>query len=258
VQNCPADPVTLAVSSVYFAWQFTPTGSAWSLALICLLAALWALYAARLELVLVTTARRRFVRGWYDAEDILSRLSTRLETERNRQDIFRVLSIEIDATFELEQAHCIVASRLPDDSLRGYQLLAADGTTLLAELAIADDFIEACQGRTEPVSLAEFSPAIQRRFATLGHARPEAALGNLETAALTEDHVAERHLHVVEHDFRVAVRRIIIAEDRQHAYHVDAGRICFDENLGLLPVLVAFGISLAHDDQDLAARVTHP
>jgi signal transduction histidine kinase len=168
--------VTLAVSSVYFAWQFTPTGNAWSLALICLIAALWALYAARLELVLVTTARRRFVRGWYDAEDILSRLSTRLETERNRQDIFRVLSIEIDATFELEQAHCIVASRLPDDSLRGYQLLAADGTTLLAELAIADDFIEACQGRTEPVSLAEFSPAIQRRFATLGHARPEAAL----------------------------------------------------------------------------------
>lgn len=168
--------VTLAVSTVYFAWQFTPTGSAWSLALVCLLTGLWALYASRLELFLVTTARRRFVRGWYDPEDILNRLSARLETERNRQDIFRVLCTEIDATFELEQAHCVVASRLPDDTLRGYQLLAADGSTLLAELAIADDFVEACQGRTEPVPLSAFSPAIQRRFAALGHNRPEAAL----------------------------------------------------------------------------------
>lgn len=168
--------VTLAVSSIYFAWQFTPNGSAWSLALICLLVAFWALYAARLELILVTTARRRFVRGWYDPEDILNRLSTRLETERNRQDIFRVLSAEIDATFELEQAHCVVAARLPDDSLRGYQLLSADGSTLLAELAIADDFIEACQSYTEPAPLAAFSPAIQRRFAALGHSKPEAAL----------------------------------------------------------------------------------
>ncbi len=166
----------LATSSVFFTWQFAPRGSGWTLALICLLTALWALYAARLELVLVTTARRRFVRGWYDAEEILNRLSTRLETERNRQDIFRVLCTEIDTTFELEQAHCVVAARLPDDSLRGYQLLAADGQTLVAELAVADEFIEACQGRTEPVPLADFSPAIQRRFAVLGHARPEAAL----------------------------------------------------------------------------------
>ena len=166
----------LAVTSIYFAYQLSYVSNALGLLLICLLAAFWTLFAARLELLLVTTARRRFVRGWYDPEDIFNRLSARLETERNRQDIFRMLLTEIDATFELEQAHCVVASRLPDDSLRGYQLLAADGSTLLAELAIADEFIEACQGRAEPASLSEFSPAIQRRFATLGHNNPEGSL----------------------------------------------------------------------------------
>ena len=47
---------------------------------------------------------------------------------------------------------------------------------------------------------------------------PEAALRDLEAAALAEQHVRRRHAHVLEHDLGVPVRRIVVAEHRQHAH----------------------------------------
>ena len=47
--------------------------------------------------------------------------------------------------------------------------------------------------------------------------RPEPALRDLEAAALAEQHVRRRHAHVLERDLRMAVRRVVVAEDRQHA-----------------------------------------
>jgi hypothetical protein len=69
--------------------------------------------------------------------------------------------------------------------------------------------------------------ALQRAAAhqlqcTFGHAdqahavvdapRAEAALRDLEAAPFAEQQVAGRHAHVVERDFGVAVRRMVVAE----------------------------------------------
>lgn len=84
----------------------------------------------------------------------------------------------------------------------------------------------------------------------------EAALDDFEAAAFAEDHVGEGHADVVEGDVAVAVGRIVIAVDRKHAVHGDAGGVCFDQDDGLLLVGVAVGwVGLAHYQVDLAAGV---
>ncbi len=86
-------------------------------------------------------------------------------------------------------------------------------------------------------------------------ARAQAPLRNLKAATLAQDHVLDRDFHVLELDFAMAVRRVVIAEHRQHAQDLDARRIGIDEDLRLGAVAAAFGIGLAHHDHDLAARV---
>ena len=61
--------------------------------------------------------------------------------------------------------------------------------------------------------------------AVVDAAGPEPALRDLEAAALAEQHVGNRHAHVLELDFGVAVRRIVIAEHRERAQHLHARRI---------------------------------
>ena len=53
----------------------------------------------------------------------------------------------------------------------------------------------------------------------------------------------------------MAMRRIVITEDWQVADDVHARRIHRDDDLRLLLVLLRAGISLAHHDRDLAARI---
>ena len=78
-----------------------------------------------------------------------------------------------------------------------------------------------------------------RAHAVMDAARPEAALRDLEAAALAEQQVLDRHLHVLEYDLGMTVRRVVIAEHRQHALDLDAGHVALDQDLRLLAVAVA-------------------
>jgi signal transduction histidine kinase len=175
---------SLIVTSLYLAFQLSFSSPASSLILICLFGVAWAFGAAPLELLLVTTARRKFVHGWYDAEDILNRLSGALEQEKNRRDIFRQLIEELDNTFELERAHYVVAVRGDEDELRRYELIACQGSgqpsvassAVIEALAVDDPFVEECRNRGSLAGLDEFAPAEQRRFRALGHLHPELCL----------------------------------------------------------------------------------
>ncbi len=86
-------------------------------------------------------------------------------------------------------------------------------------------------------------------------ARAEAALGDLEAAAFAEQDVGRRHAHVGELHFGMAVGRVVVAEHRQVAQHLDAGRVHRHQDHRLLRMLGRFGVGLAHEDHDLAARV---
>ena len=84
---------------------------------------------------------------------------------------------------------------------------------------------------------------LQRHFghadgahAVVDAARAQAALRDLEAAAFAEQQVLDRHAHVLEQHLGVAVRRVVVAEHRQHAHDLDAGRVERNEDLRLLLV----------------------
>ncbi|MGB4247486.1 MAG: ATP-binding protein [Pseudohongiellaceae bacterium] len=166
----------LVVTTLVLAFEISLISRPWSVLFICAVGVFWAFVAGKLELLLVTTARRRFVRNWYDAEGILNRLAGKLELEKNRRDIFRKLVEELDETFELERVHSIVAVRGDDDRLQRYELLDGEARQKPRELPVDDEFIEECKSRSEPTELAAFSTGVQQRFAALGHAYAEKCL----------------------------------------------------------------------------------
>ena len=87
-------------------------------------------------------------------------------------------------------------------------------------------------------------------------ARPEASLRDFEAAALAKQHVLLGHAHIGEAQLAMAVRRVEVAEHRQHALLFDAGRIHWHQDHGLLLVRVrVVRVRLPHQDQDLAALV---
>ena len=106
---------------------------------------------------------------------------------------------------------------------------------------------------------------IQRLFGSTQHAhavvdaaRPKATLGDLEATAQARNHIAGRHAHIVEMHLAVAVWRVIVAEDRQHAFDLDAGRVQRHQHHRVLAVAAQALVGReAHEDADLAAWVAH-
>ena len=84
---------------------------------------------------------------------------------------------------------------------------------------------------------------------------PEPALRDLEAPAAAEDHVVERHAHVLEHDLAMAVGRVEVAEHRQHALDAHAGRVQRHQHQRVLLVAVGLRIGAAHEERERAARV---
>ncbi len=82
--------------------------------------------------------------------------------------------------------------------------------------------------------------------------RPEAALGNFKAATFTQQHIADRHAYIVVFDFRMTVRRMVIAEYRQRTDDLHARSIQRYENHGLLLVTLRFRIRLAHNNRNFA------
>jgi hypothetical protein len=144
---------------------------------------------------------------------------------------------------EAQQArHLDVDARL-GDALLPHRLLADALAEGHARLQALDHLLQRHLGRADGA------------HAVVDAARPEAPLGDLEAAALAEQHVAGRHAHVLEHHLGVAVRRVVEAEHRQHAHDLHARRVERHQDLRLLRMTGRLGVGLAHDDGDLAARV---
>lgn len=166
----------LIVVTLFLAFELSLVQPVAGAVAICLTGLVWAFCAHRLEVFLVTTARRKFVRSWYDTDSIMDRLAGTLELETSRRDIFRKLLKELDATFELERAHAVVAVRDEEEHAREYEVLDTDFLGALAVLPLDDELIEHCRSLRAPEALDRFPPSVQQRLAALGHEDPAKCL----------------------------------------------------------------------------------
>ncbi len=83
----------------------------------------------------------------------------------------------------------------------------------------------------------------------------EPPLGDLEAAALAQDHVVVGHPHVFKQHFSVAMGSIVVAEYRQRPDNLHPGGIGGHQHHRVLLVARAFGVGQAHEDHHLATRV---
>src|SRR3546814_9488763 len=84
--------------------------------------------------------------------------------------------------------------------------------------------------------------------AVMDASRSEAALGDLEAAALTEQQVLLGHADVLELDLAVAVRGVVEAHHVQHAQVLDARGVDGHDDHRLLAIGRRRRVGIAHQD----------
>ena len=81
-----------------------------------------ALLGKELQNFLLTTAKRKFIRGWYSSDEVLEKLSRRITMEKNREALFNEVKQVLDEVFELEEQLAVVAVRDENNQLINYRL----------------------------------------------------------------------------------------------------------------------------------------
>ncbi|MDX1490883.1 MAG: ATP-binding protein [Pseudohongiellaceae bacterium] len=128
----------------------------------------WAFLATPLEVLLITTARRKFVNNWYDAELMLDRFANSIDSESNRKEIFRKLAQEIDSTFELERTHFVCLLRDAADNPASYELFGAQTIMPIAHMPLENALVLACANSRKPMYLLATPEAAQRQLQEVG------------------------------------------------------------------------------------------
>ena len=87
----------------------------------------WAILATPFQNLLLTSARRKFIRNWYEAEDVISEIAEKLTVDSDRKSIFTILSEVLDDVFQLENSRVIIAARDDDEKISHYEDLGMGG-----------------------------------------------------------------------------------------------------------------------------------
>lgn len=125
-------------------------------------ALLAALAAAPLQKFLLTTAKRRFIKGWYEPDEVFLRLGDQMMRETNREAIFRKTLQTLDEVFELEEAVSVVAVRDLRNQLSGYKVIEQ-----LRPLASDDPLILACREQHGIIGLSQLDTGARRQLLEL-------------------------------------------------------------------------------------------
>jgi signal transduction histidine kinase/predicted DNA-binding protein YlxM (UPF0122 family) len=86
-----------------------------------LLLSFWAVIALPFQQFLLTSARRKFIRSWYEPDDVISEIAGQLTVEKDRESIFTILLKVLDDVFQLEKHMLIIAVRNNDESVTHYE-----------------------------------------------------------------------------------------------------------------------------------------
>lgn len=128
---------------------------------ITLTAAVAALSASSLQQFLLTTAKRKFIKGWYEPEEVIKRLSAQITQETSRESIFRKTLRTLDEVFELEDTLSIVAMR-DQSRLVGYRIQEQ-----LKRLSGNDPLLSACKDQHAVVQMDELAEPARNQLQEL-------------------------------------------------------------------------------------------
>jgi signal transduction histidine kinase len=118
-----------------------------------------ALAAHPLQRLLLTTAKRKFVRGWYSTEEVINRLAGRITMEKNREAIFKEVARVMDEVFELEDIMTIVAVRDENELFSYYKIVGK-----FQRIKTDDPLIETMQQHSACLRMEDAPAQVLRRL----------------------------------------------------------------------------------------------
>jgi signal transduction histidine kinase len=158
-----ASVVVLLLLAVAVVQQLAAVSHTLHVAAMAALVVCAALCAHPLQLFLLTTAKRKFVRGWYSTEAVFQTLSGRITQEKDRQAIFREVLAVLDDVFELEDTLSVVAVR---DELEKFSFYAIAGK--FQKIDAADPLIAGLSKATHCLPLEAVPADVRKRLVELG------------------------------------------------------------------------------------------
>lgn len=151
----------------YYAKEY---GSAETLGIVMALGIFWSFAAYPFEEWLITTARRAFVKGWYNQESLFNELSKKLSGETDRLTLFRTIEKIMDDHINFEQIGSLVAVRDGEGNLTEYILhyTKEDNQVRTQTFQLSDPVIMTFNQSTEIQSLLELDIITKSQFKSLG------------------------------------------------------------------------------------------
>lgn len=120
----------------------------------------FAIFGGKLQEILITTANRTFVKGWYDPEQVINRFLKLLGPVYSIQEGFSVVAETLDDTLELRYSHAFVIEEAAHTDATHYQCTSINNCTIPGNTT----FIQSLE-RTENSFIG---PEIMSEFDCLG------------------------------------------------------------------------------------------
>jgi signal transduction histidine kinase len=157
--------IAVSIGTVY---ELTASLAMWQLVAVIIMGMLWGLAAGPAHNFLLTTARRKFVRSWYEPEDVLASLSARITAEKNRLAIFRTVDKVLDEVFQIEKSRLVLAMRGEDNKLSHYVISDSKARFSPVGQQGLETLIEQCQGSAKPRYLEDCDEPCRLYLRSLG------------------------------------------------------------------------------------------
>lgn len=116
----------LVIISIGGTYYYTHENPMLSLIILLSLSLFWAYAAFPLQKSLITTAKRAFIKGYYDTNKLLIKITELISELNQREEIFKTIEEELFTEIELEKTALILADQGHDGKLRQYVYLESE------------------------------------------------------------------------------------------------------------------------------------
>lgn len=162
----------IVISSALLVYQLSITNISMGTILLPLLCLFWSLYAEPFKRLLTSSVRRKFVRGWYDANEVISKISEQLTTEKDINTIIQEVRNLLDSVFEVEILQAFIANKENQSYYLQSNVFIAEMDILDHRPNIAitsDDIIREIVSFSQPTMILSCSTELQKLCRQLGH-----------------------------------------------------------------------------------------
>lgn len=129
----------------------------------------WALAAIPCQQFLLTSARRKFIRNWYEPDDVISEISEQLTVEKDRDFIFTSLFRVLDEVFQLEKSSLIIAVRNNDEEISHYEEISHTANFGDKQILENSELVQNYQQHKLPVFLDDCEREVKNYLINIGY-----------------------------------------------------------------------------------------